>query len=88
MPYLYLYFTLVRTQGFSRRGTSRLLATAGRSSAAHASIAKAAARDQLQRLPDSDAEPGRYAAQLAAVQGVQGGDAQANIPGVWDAHRV
>ena len=52
------------------------------------SAAEAVARGELQRLPDADAEPGRYAAQMAAVPGVQGGDDQANVPGVWDAHKV
>lgn len=66
----------------------QLLAAASRGGVVHASTAEAEARAQLQRLPDADAEPGRYAAQLAAVQGVQGGDGQANVPGVWDAHRV
>ena len=54
----------------------------------HARSADMAAREKLQLLPDKDAEPGRYAADLAAVKGIQSASHQANIPGVWDAHQV
>lgn len=53
-----------------------------------ARLADITAREKLQPLPDKDAEPGRYAAELAAVKGVQSASHQANIPGVWDAHQV